>query len=55
MSGGLAEWADGENITVMRAEQNGFVTRRFNYKEVIARKNLDQNIELLPGDTIIVP
>jgi len=55
MAGGLAEWADGENITLMRADQNGFVTRRFNYKEVIARKNLDQNIELLPGDTIIVP
>ena len=55
MAGGLAEWADGENVTVMRTEQSGFVTRRFNYKDVIARKNLDQNIELLPGDTVIVP
>jgi polysaccharide export outer membrane protein len=56
MAGGLAEWADGENVTLMRTDQNGgFVTRRFNYKDVIARKNLDQNIELLPGDTVIVP
>jgi hypothetical protein len=39
----------------MRSESNGFVTRRFNYKEVIQRKNLDQNVELQPGDTIIVP
>ncbi len=55
MAGGLSEWADGENVTLMRNERTGFVTRRFNYKDVIARKNLDQNIELLPGDTVIVP
>lgn len=55
MAGGLSEWADGENVTLMRNDQNGFVTRRFNYKDVIARKNLDQNIELRPGDTVIVP
>ena len=55
MAGGLSEWADGENVTLMRNERTGFVTRRFNYKDVIARKNLDQNVELLPGDTVIVP
>jgi len=55
MAGGLAEWADGENVMLMRSEQSGFVTRRFNYKDVVARKNLDQNIELQPGDTVIVP
>jgi polysaccharide export outer membrane protein len=56
MAGGLSEWADGENVTVMRTEANGtFATHRFNYKEVLARKNLDQNIELRPGDTVIVP
>jgi polysaccharide export outer membrane protein len=52
MAGGLAEWADGENVMLMRADQT---TRRFNYKDVMARKNLDQNVELLPGDTVIVP
>ena len=55
MAGGLAEWADGENVMLMRADQSGFVTRRFNYKDVVARKNLDQNIDLQPGDTVIVP
>jgi polysaccharide export outer membrane protein len=55
MAGGLAEWADSENVMVMRSEASGFVTRRFNYKDVVARKNLDQNIELQPGDTVIVP
>ncbi len=28
---------------------------KFNYKEVIEGKKLTQNIELKPGDTIIVP
>ena len=56
MAGGLSEWADGENVTVMRTEPNGtFATHRFNYKDVLGRKNLDQNIELQPGDTVIVP
>jgi hypothetical protein len=27
----------------------------FNYKDVSRRRNLKQNIELKPGDTIIVP
>jgi polysaccharide export outer membrane protein len=55
MAGGLAEWADGDNVTLMRPGPEGFVTHRFNYKDVIGRKNLAQNIELLPGDTVIVP
>lgn len=55
MAGGLSEWADSENVTVMRSEPSGFVTHRFNYKDVVARKNLAQNIELRPGDTVIVP
>jgi len=55
MAGGLAEWADAENVTLMRTENNQFVTHRFNYKDVIARKHLEQNIELQPGDTVIVP
>jgi polysaccharide export outer membrane protein len=55
MAGGLSEWADGENVMLMRNQQKGFATHRFNYKEVIQRKNLEQNIELQPGDTVIVP
>jgi polysaccharide export outer membrane protein len=55
MAGGLAEWADGENVTVMRSSEGGFATHRFNYKDVTSRKNLSQNIELEPGDTVIVP
>jgi len=31
------------------------VAKPFNYQDVLNRKNLKQNIELLPGDTVIVP
>jgi len=55
MAGGLREYADGKKIIVMRTENGRQMGYRFNYKEVIDRKNMKQNIELKPGDTIIVP
>jgi len=55
MSGGVLEYADSKNITVMRTENGKPVAFSFNYKDVTKRKNMKQNIELKPGDTIIVP
>ena len=55
IAGGLHEFADSKKIVVMRTEQGRPVSYRFNYKEVLERKNLKQNIELKPGDTIVVP
>ena len=55
MAGGLKEFADGKNISLMRADGVGQVIFEFNYQEVLKRKNLQQNIELRPGDTIVVP
>ena len=55
MAGGLLEYADSKNIVVMRQEEGRPVSYRFNYKDVVKRRNLKQNIELKPGDTIIVP
>lgn len=55
MAGGIHEFADAKNIIVMRNEPSGQVAYRFNYKEVLKRKNLKQNIELKPGDTVVVP
>jgi polysaccharide export outer membrane protein len=52
--GGLLEYADKGNIIITR-EENGKQQRfRFNYNEVLAGKNLQQNIQLKPGDTILV-
>ena len=55
MAGGVLEYADKKNISIMRVENGRQVSLRFNYEQVEKRKNLQQNIELKPGDTIIVP
>jgi polysaccharide export outer membrane protein len=53
--GGLKEYADSKKIVIIRNENGRQTTFRFNYKDVTSGKNLRQNIELMPGDTIIVP
>ena len=55
IAGGLLEYADAEEILIMRNEKGTPSNFRFNYKEVIRQKNLQQNIELRPGDTVVVP
>ncbi len=56
IAGGLTEFAKSKDIVIMRSDPGReAVTFPFNYKEVLARKNLKQNIELRPGDTVIVP
>jgi len=54
--GGLREYADGKKIVIVRSGSDGKQTTfRFNYKDVLSGKNLRQNIELMPGDTVVVP
>jgi polysaccharide export outer membrane protein len=55
LAGGLGDFADAKNIVILRVENGKPTTYRFNYRDVAARKNLNQNIELKPGDTIVVP
>jgi polysaccharide export outer membrane protein len=55
MAGGLHEYADSKKILIMRTEGGEQVAKPFNYQDVLNRKNLKQNIELLPGDTVIIP
>jgi polysaccharide export outer membrane protein len=55
MAGGLQEYADKSNIVVLRTEGDQQVAHRFNYEDIMKRKNLKQNIVLKPGDTVIVP
>lgn len=50
-SGGFREFANEKKIIILR---NG-TQFRFNYKEVIHGKKMEQNILLQPGDQIIVP
>jgi polysaccharide export outer membrane protein len=55
MAGGLREYADAKRIVIMRTENGKPTSLRFNYKDVIDGKNLEQNIQLKPGDTVVVP
>ena len=54
-AGGFAEWADTKNILIIRREGQKEVQIRFNYKEFISGKKIEQNILLKPNDTIVVP
>ncbi|HSL23440.1 MAG TPA: polysaccharide biosynthesis/export family protein [Vicinamibacterales bacterium] len=52
--GGLLEYADRDNITIVR-NKNGREWRfKFNYNDVVKGKKLQQNILLQPGDTVVV-
>jgi polysaccharide export outer membrane protein len=55
LAGGLTEYADSKNIRIVRTEQGRTTSLKFNYKDVSRGINLDQNIQLKPGDTVIVP
>jgi polysaccharide export outer membrane protein len=56
MAGGMREFADGSNVTIMRKAADGSTqTLPFNYRDVLKRKNLRQNVQLKPGDTVVVP
>jgi len=54
-AGGLLEYADAEKIVVIRSENGPAKYLTFNYKDVLKRKNVQQNVLLKPGDTIVVP
>jgi polysaccharide export outer membrane protein len=55
LAGGLLEFADRGKIQVMRKDKQGLTTFRVNYKQLAKGEDLRQNIELRPGDTVIVP
>jgi polysaccharide biosynthesis/export protein len=54
-AGGLLEYADAEKIVVIRSDNGPAKYLTFNYKDVLKRKNIQQNVLLKPGDTIVVP
>ena len=56
LAGGLTEFADEQKIGIMRTDDTGQTTAiRFNYKWIREGRNLEQNILLKPGDTVVVP
>jgi polysaccharide export outer membrane protein len=55
LAGGVTEFADSENISILRTENGKTVSFKFNYKDVSKGRKLEQNLLLQPGDTIVVP
>jgi polysaccharide export outer membrane protein len=53
-AGGFLEHADKGDVVVVRKEQGKERRFKFNYNEVVRGKKTQQNIRLLPGDTILV-
>jgi len=54
VAGGLHEYADKDNIVIIRTENGQEKRLKFNYNDVLKGKNIKQNILLQPGDTIVV-
>jgi len=54
-AGDVLEYAKSKDIVVARKEEGRTRLFRFNYKDVVKGKKIEQNILLKPGDTVIVP
>ncbi len=56
MAGGFRDFAKKKSVYVLRKQPNGEQARLpFNYKDVISGKRPEQNIELQPHDTLVIP
>jgi polysaccharide export outer membrane protein len=56
LCGGFRDFAKQKKIYVLRTSPDGKQERlKFNYKQVINGKNMAQNIQLQPHDTLVVP
>jgi polysaccharide biosynthesis/export protein len=53
-AGGLLEYAQKDDITILRNENGQEKRYKFNYNDFTKGKNLKQNILLQPNDTILV-
>ena len=53
-AGGLGEWADKDNIMIVRRTSGKDEMFFFDYKKFVKGKDLSQNIKIHYGDTIIV-
>jgi polysaccharide export outer membrane protein len=55
-AGGFQDFAKQKDVYILRKDPNGTQSRiPFNYKDVIRGKHPEENINLKPNDTIVVP
>lgn len=54
-AGGFTEFANSNKIYILRQINGKQVKLPFNYKAVLGGKDLQENVQLKPNDTIVVP
>jgi len=54
-SAGFTQFANLKDIYVLRTVNGQQTKMPFNYKDVVKGKHPEQNIPLIPGDTVVVP
>lgn len=54
-AGGLTEYAKPGKIQVLRSQAGKQIMLQFDYNAVIRGKNPQQNVIVLPGDTVVIP
>lgn len=54
-AGGLTEYAKRKKIYVLRSDSGREYRLDFNYEEVVRGERMEQNVQLLPGDTVVIP
>jgi polysaccharide biosynthesis/export protein len=54
-AGGPAPFAKQKGVYILRLQDGKQQRLPFNYKEVVKGKNIEQNVMLQPGDTVVVP
>ncbi len=52
---GFTQFADLKKIYLLRTENGKQVKLAFNYKDVVKGRHPEENIQLQPGDTVVVP
>ncbi len=55
LAGGFTDWANPKKIVLIRKEDGKDVRMIINYNKIVQGDDLKSNINLKPGDTIIVP
>jgi polysaccharide export outer membrane protein len=55
-AGGLTAFADKNDIIILRTSDTGKQVKiDYPYADIIRGRKLDRNIELQPGDVVVVP
>jgi polysaccharide export outer membrane protein len=52
--GGLTDFADGNNATIMRAADGG-KQYSVRIKDLVKRGDITANVEMIPGDVLVIP